>query len=152
MRFDYGRNMIMHIRMSSLYVVMILLGGTLAGAHDGAQKISKQKKLQKNPPKTSVVSYKKNVFPIIKMNCLPCHTEDQMNPSELYLDSYDNMLTGGKHGKPIIPGKADSSLIIRKIIPPPPFGDPMPMKRKTPIAADTINIIKKWIDQGAENN
>jgi hypothetical protein len=62
------------------------------------------------------------------------------------------MMHGGKHGTSVIPGKADSSLIIKKLIPPPPFGDPMPMKRKTAIAADTVNIIKKWIDQGAKNN
>ena len=101
--------------------------------------------------KTSV-SFKKNVFPIIKVNCLPCHTEDQMNPSELFMETYTDLMKGGKHGKPVVPGKPDSSLIIRKLIPPAPFGDPMPLKRKTSLSADTVEIFKKWILQGAKDN
>ena len=100
----------------------------------------------------STLSYKKDVFPIIKMNCLPCHTEDQMNQSELYMETYADLIHGGKHGPPIVTGKADSSLMIKKLVPPPPFGDPMPMRRKTPLSADTIDIIKNWINQGAKNN
>lgn len=142
----------MQRRMFFFHVIMLALGWTMASAGDETQKASQQKKIVKSSPKTTVVSFKKNVFPVIKMNCLPCHTEDQMNQSELYLDTYDNMMAGGKNGKPIVPGKADSSLMIKKLIPPPPFGDLMPMKRKTPIAADTINVIKKWINQGAKNN
>lgn len=99
-----------------------------------------------------LVSFKKDVYPIFKQNCLPCHTEDQMNPSELYLETYAEMMKGGKHGSPIIAGKADSSMLIRKMVPPPPFGDPMPMRRKTPLSADTIAVIKRWINQGAKDN
>ena len=100
----------------------------------------------------AAVSFKKDVFPIIKLNCLPCHTEDQMNPSELYLESYADVMKGGKHGSPIVAGKADSSLIIKKLTPPPPFGDPMPMRRKTPLSSDTIAVIKRWIKEGAKDN
>ena len=101
---------------------------------------------------STTVSFKKDIFPIIKKNCLPCHTEDQMNPSELYLETCADLMKGGKHGIPIIPGKADSSMLIKKLLPPPPFGDPMPLKRKTPLSADTVEVIKKWINQGAKDN
>ncbi len=106
----------------------------------------------KTKPAAAAISFKKDVFPIVKLNCLPCHTEDQMNPSELYMERYADIIKGGKHGPPIVAGKADSSLIIKKLIHPPPFGDPMPMRRKTPLSQDTVNIIKKWIDQGARDN
>lgn len=112
--------------------------------------VKQQKKSSKTKPPAKV-SFKKNVFPIIKQNCLPCHTEDEMNASELFMESYADMMKGGKHGSPVVPGKADSSLIIKKLTNP-PFGDPMPMKRKTPLSADTIEVIKKWINQGAKNN
>ena len=98
------------------------------------------------------VSYKRDILPIVTAYCLPCHTEDQMNPSLLYLDSYENMMAGGKHGKPVTPGKPDSSLIVQKISSTPPFGDPMPMKRKTPFPQDTLRMIRSWIEQGAKNN
>ncbi len=134
------------------FIIMILMCMLSVESQTTQQKNQPRKLQKKGNAKPSTVSFKKDIFPIIKMNCLPCHTEDQMNPSELYLESYDQLMNGGKHGKSVIPGKADSSLIIKKLILPPPFGDPMPIKRKTPFAADTINIIKKWIDQGAKDN
>ena len=102
--------------------------------------------------KAAQVSYKKDIIPMMKKYCLPCHTEDMMNPSELYLDSYDGIMSGGKHGKALIAGKPDSSNIIKKLNLKPPFGDPMPMKRKTAFPADTLKMLKTWIEQGAKNN
>lgn len=110
------------------------------------------KKHHKAADKTKTVSFKKDIVPIFKKYCLPCHTEDQMNPSELYFESYDQLMTGGKHGSPVIAGKPDSSLIIRKLNPKPPFGDPMPLKAKTPFPQDTLKILREWIAQGAKNN
>jgi|ERR1041384_3294152 hypothetical protein len=121
----------------------------LASAAGGQQK---PKKRAKDGKGSKTVSYKKDIVPILNTYCLPCHTEDQMNPSELYLDTYEDMMKGGKHGKPIEPGKADSSLMVMKLTPKPPFGDPMPLKRKTPVPEDTLNILKKWIGQGAKKN
>jgi hypothetical protein len=103
-------------------------------------------------PASKTVSYKTDVAPILKKYCLPCHTEDQMNPSELYLDSYENILGAGKHGKSVLPGNPDSSNLIRKISLTPPFGDPMPMKRKVPFPDDTLKTLVLWIQQGAKNN
>jgi len=135
-----------------LLVMITLFGYALPSAGHEIQKKGSQKKAAKARGRSSAVSFKKDIFPIIKMNCLPCHTEDEMNPSELYMETYDDIVKGGKHGPPIVAGKADSSLMIKKLIPPPPFGDPMPLKRKTLLSADTINVLKKWIDQGAKNN
>ena len=106
----------------------------------------------KPKPAVKIISFKKDVAPVMKSFCLPCHTEDQMNPSELYLDSYDNLMAGGKHGKPFLAGKPDSSLIVQKMSAKPPFGDPMPMKLKRPFPADTLKILADWILQGGKNN
>lgn len=131
-----------------LIVAVFAVGlAVLFGQEKGEKKSKHSKK-----PKAGVISYKKNVFPIIKKYCLPCHAEEEMNPSGLHLDSYEDMMEGGKHGPPIIGGNADSSLVINKISSAPPFGDPMPVRRKTPFPADTLKIIKKWIEQGAKDN
>ncbi len=129
--------------------VSLLLVATL-GISQTIHKKPVKKKVEKK--KVVAISYKNQVFPIIMANCLPCHTEDQMNPSMLYLDTYANMMAGGKHGKPIDPGKPDSSLLVEKLSNKPPFGDPMPLKRKTLFSQDTIQLISKWIEQGAKNN
>ena len=129
-----------------LLVLFFVCGSGALGQH----RSKKPKNAQKSP--ASAVSFKKNITPILKTYCLPCHTEDQMNPSELYLDSYESLMKGGKHGRPLVPGNPDSSLILLKLGPKPPFGDPMPLKRKSPISDDTLAIIRKWISQGAKNN
>ncbi len=143
--------------MNKQYVFIILslviAGVLMAFTFQKMQKHPVKKPGGKKPAVAAAqVSYKNDVKPILKKYCLPCHTEDEMNPSELYLDTYESMMTGGKHGKPIVPDQADSSLIVQKLGPKPPIGDPMPLKRKTPFPGDTLQVIKTWINQGAKNN
>ncbi len=129
-----------------LLLVLFLCGS-------GAPGQQRPKKPKKEVQRSGApVSFKKNIIPILKIYCLPCHTEDQMNPSELYLDTYENLVKGGKHGRPLVPGNPDSSLIVLKLGPKPPIGDPMPLKRKSPFPSDTLAVIRKWIGQGAKNN
>jgi hypothetical protein len=106
------------------------------------------------------VSFKKDVFPIIKKQCLPCHAEDNFNPSELSLDSYTLLMAGGKHGPPVEAGKSKESILIQKLSDKPPFGDPMPLDTKkkkgepskSRLSDEEIKRIAAWIDQGARNN
>jgi len=112
----------------------------------------------KEDEKASPVSFKNDVTPVLKKHCLPCHAEENYNPSELSLDSYSNLMTGGKHGVPVVPGKASESILIQKLGSNPPFGDKMPLIRKKNAANpdkltdDEINTFKNWIDQGAKDN
>jgi Planctomycete cytochrome C len=108
--------------------------------------------------KDSPVSFNKDVVPILKKHCLPCHAEENYNPSELSLDSYDNLMSGGKHGVPVVPGKAEESIIVEKVGQNPPFGDQMPLVKKknagTPnkLTPGEIDTLKMWINQGAKND
>jgi hypothetical protein len=106
------------------------------------------------------VSFKDNVVPIIKQHCLPCHAEDNFNPSELSLESYASLMQGGKHGSPVVPGKSSESILMQKLGPKAPFGDPMPLAKKKPdstvvqkrLSAKELAAIRAWIDQGAKDN
>ncbi len=106
------------------------------------------------------VSFKQDVAPIIQKNCIPCHAEDNFNPSELSLDSYSSLMQGGKHGSPVVPGKASESLIMKKLEGDPPFGDPMPLAKKRPdgtkqqrkLTPEELTTIRAWIDPGAKDN
>ena len=106
---------------------------------------------------TKSISYSRDIMPIIEDKCLRCHMEEKSNPSELYLDSYSSLMEGGKHGKTILPGKGDESVLVQKLGPSVPFGDRMPLKRKSAPAGnyltdEQVKIISDWIDQGAKNN
>lgn len=114
----------------------------------------------KDDKKNDVVSFKTDVFPIIDAKCLPCHAEDNFNPSELSMDSYALIAKGGKNGVPFKPGKAKESLLVQKLEENPPFGDRMPLNSKKKIREGKavwltpaeIKTIATWIDQGAKNN
>jgi hypothetical protein len=68
------------------------------------------------------------------------------------------MMKGGKHGKVIIPGKSADSLLFKVLKEPVTIDGEeihaMPKARPnqdfTPIADEEIELIGKWIDQGAK--
>ena len=61
------------------------------------------------------------------------------------------LLQGGVDGPAVISGKADASVIIKKLSANPPFGDRMP--QGGPYLPDsTMQVIKDWINQGAKDN
>jgi hypothetical protein len=113
-----------------------------------------------SPPVKIEVSFKSQILPIFKRQCLPCHAEDNFNPSNLSLDSHELLLSGGKHGATVVPGKASESILFQKIGSKPPFGDRMPLdpkkRRGEPsmksLSQDEITLIGEWIDQGAKGN
>jgi hypothetical protein len=105
-------------------------------------------------------TFRKDVFPIIQKNCLPCHAADNFNPSELSMDDYESMSAGGKNGAIWVPGKPEESNLVLKLKDDPPFGDRMPWNSKKKVTEgkakwlteDEIKIITTWIDQGAKDN
>jgi hypothetical protein len=104
------------------------------------------------------ITFKEDVMPILKKECLPCHAEDNFNPSELSLDSRELLMAGGKHGRVVVPGNAEKSVLFQKLSANPPFGDRMPLDPKKKrgmqstksMSEEEIRIIRAWIEQGAK--
>ena len=104
------------------------------------------------PKDKSGVSYTKDVAPVLEKFCAGCHNADEEHPSQLYLESYESLMKGGKHGAPIKPWSADSSLLMQKMSKEPPFGKVMPPPKKKTPTPEQVELIKAWIDQGAKKN
>jgi len=96
----------------------------------------------------SMVTYEKDVKPIVKKYCLPCHLADSENPSGLALDSYESLRLGGENGDPVVQGSPEESILYLKLQDPPPFGRQMPRNRKK-VEDKDIETIKRWIEKGA---
>jgi len=94
------------------------------------------------------VSFAKDVIPIfIRYGCYGCHG----GTNGLVVGTVADLLKGGIHGPAIVPGNADSSLIMKKTSPTPPFGDRMPLGG--PYCPDSVRaVIAAWINQGAKDN
>ncbi|MBI3579582.1 MAG: hypothetical protein HY276_02345 [Ignavibacteriales bacterium] len=102
--------------------------------------------------KGKTISFSKDVKPLINKYCVGCHTAEIDHPSELFADSYEDLMKGGRHGAPILPGKAEESILYQKLKSPTPFGRVMPPSKKIKLTEEQIKIFRDWINQGAKNN
>ncbi len=93
-------------------------------------------------------TFTKDVAPIIKKYCLPCHLAENDNPSKLSMDSYDVLMLGGEHGDIVVPGKPEKSNLYIKLLPDPPFGKQMARNRKR-LTPEELKVIYDWIKHGA---
>ena len=88
--------------------------------------------------------YEDKVRPLLASRCLACHAEGKAGG--LRLDNRPAMLSGGKSGPAIAPGKPDDSLLIQAV-------EYVHPKLKMPpagkLASSEIAVIREWIQQGA---
>lgn len=102
------------------------------------------------------ISFQKDVFPIIKAKCLECHVVPDgkgYKQSGLALSTYQDLMKGTKNGPVIVPKQSLNSSFNR-LIEGRPGVDPsiqMPHGGVKLPDADLLTI-RKWVDQGAENN
>ncbi|MEX2115727.1 MAG: c-type cytochrome domain-containing protein [Bacteroidota bacterium] len=97
------------------------------------------------------LTFIKDVGPVIKKYCLPCHLEENENPSGLAMDNYELLMKGGNHGNTVIPGKPKTSNLYLKLLPDPPFGKQMARNRRK-LLDEEVRIIYEWIEQGAKKD
>lgn len=100
----------------------------------------------------TLVSYSRDVFPIIQNVCLRCHggtdeeTGEVVMESGLDMTTYEKMMIGSEFGTVVEPGDLEGSLLVEMIT----TGD-MP-DEGDPLTPEQIDVITRWIAQGAENN
>lgn len=92
------------------------------------------------------VSYEKEIEPIFAKRCFVCHS-GSVKKSRFDISSYEGLIKGGRRGSPIMPGKGDSSPLIKYLARTvKPF---MPPRGEEPCTPEEIALIRLWIDQGA---
>jgi DNA-binding beta-propeller fold protein YncE len=93
------------------------------------------------------VSFKKDIAPVLLNNCLACHGPKKAEGA-YRIDSYERAIAPGESAtKAFVPKMLEGSEAFRRIISTdvkermPLDGDPLP--------AETIALIKKWVEEGA---
>jgi len=100
------------------------------------------------------ISFSRNVRPILDQYCMDCHRaggEGEL-ASEFNMETYAGVMKGTRFGSMIIAGDAQSSNMVVLME---GRADPsinMPHGTEKPIPDRDIQIIRSWINQGAENN
>src|SRR5512141_3462889 len=103
---------------------------------------------QKAPPKKAkaeAVNYYRDIEPILNSSCVGCH-QAAMAAGGLRVDAPENLLQGGASGKAVIPGKAERSLLYKRLT-------VTTDKRMPPVGALTeeqLALIRAWINLGAK--
>ncbi len=93
------------------------------------------------------VQFRRDVQPVLLGECSQCHG----NSGGLSVFSYDLLMQGtSDNGPVIIAGDPESSTLLHKIRRQPPFGDPMPPEYELP--SEQVDVLKKWIEEGARDN
>ena len=96
------------------------------------------------------VSFYRDVFPILQTHCLGCHQPAKAS-GEYVMTSFAKLLAGGESGSAaVVPGDPDSSYLIELITP--TDGQAEMPSGKPPLDTTSIDLIRRWIQQGAEDD
>jgi hypothetical protein len=108
---------------------------------------------------TREVSFKADIVPIFQERCMVCHAEGAPGclVSGFSLATYESLMRGTKFGPMVVAGQSTSSnlLVLVKHQADPSIAMPRsqtPGKPSEWLLPGQINLIEKWIDQGAKNN
>lgn len=94
------------------------------------------------------VDFVREVQPILRENCFECHSGDT-NEGGLNLSLHSAAMQGGDGGPVLVAGDSEASVLLQLV-----SGSDkdrmMPPEGNEPLSAKQIDILRAWIDQGAE--
>lgn len=148
---------VLHMMAGMLLILVTLTGhygGTLTHGADYLSAGFDEAKESKTaiPPVVSVqdaLAYAHMIQPLLKNRCYSCHGADKQK-GKLRLDTREFMLKGGEDGKAVVPGSAEESELIKRLLLSSSDEDHMPPKEKPQLTAEEIELLSWWIRQGAD--
>ena len=94
------------------------------------------------------VRFREQVAPILVQRCLACHGPKRAS-AHFRVDTFARLMADSDAGKTIEPGKPDESLFLDLIVLTEPTGR-MP-KNADPLPKAEIDLLRRWIEQGAKS-
>jgi Planctomycete cytochrome C/Leucine Rich repeat len=94
------------------------------------------------------VDFAKDVKPILESTCIRCHGPEKVK-GKLRLDTREGFVKGSENGPIFVAGKADESKMYKLVNQPKSSEDRMPNEGE-PLTKAQIEIIQKWINEGAK--
>jgi hypothetical protein len=94
----------------------------------------------------SKADFARDVQPILHARCAACHGGERPQAG-LSVLTLAGLLRGGQSGAAIVQGSSEQSLLIRRVA---GLKSPVMPLNGAPLTAAEIEVLKAWIDQGAE--
>ena len=104
--------------------------------------------------RTPVVSYQKDVVPILDQHCKACHLPGQPGyvASGFEVGSYESLMKGTKFGPVVLPGDPLTSVLVMLVEGRVDPSLKMPHGNATTPTPEQIKTLRLWVEQGAKNN
>ncbi|HUG66476.1 MAG TPA: DUF1553 domain-containing protein [Pirellulaceae bacterium] len=119
------------MRLSQVWFAVVLLASPVVGNLDVLAQL---------------VRFDRDIRPILSDKCFHCHGPDEEHrEADLRLD-----LEGSAKESAIVPGKADESELVRRILSQDADELMPPPDAKKPLKIEEIDLLKSWVEQGAE--
>jgi hypothetical protein len=94
-------------------------------------------------------SYAKQIQPFFTRYCVECHNV-QESSGGLVLESFKALVEGGAHGAVVVPGKPETSRLVRMIEG--QLKPAMPPKKAKQPPKDQVALVRSWVLAGAHND
>ena len=135
--------------LSVLRCVLLACVCLLSGGPNAAAATPAEKPLDGKPRDSKPVDFTRDIRPLLSNSCFACHGPDETNQeSDLRLDLRENAVD---ETEAIVPGDADASELFARITSSDPDERMPPSGSSRPaLSAEQIDLIRRWIDQGAE--
>lgn len=99
----------------------------------------------------TAIEFNRDVLPLLSDNCFQCHGPDESkNKAGLRLDLRENALRDNEGVAAVIPGNSAKSELIRRITTGNTEDVMPPVDSKNKLNAAQIEILRRWIDDGAK--
>jgi hypothetical protein len=93
------------------------------------------------------IDFAKDILPLLQRSCIECHGPEK-HEGNLRLDSRSAALKGGDSGAALVPGKPNSSELLRRVVLSRDHAEVMPA-RGEPLSATHVKLLRDWIAEGA---
>jgi WD40 repeat protein len=104
------------------------------------------------PLSAATVDYEKQLFPLLKDNCLPCHNKTTTKGG-LNMETVELMFKGGDTGPSIVSGDGAKSILHQAAAG--EWDSEMPPKNNkvsaVTLTSSQLALLKQWIDEGAHH-
>jgi hypothetical protein len=104
------------------------------------------------PPDATQLTFKLDIEPVLRKSCVKCHSGPKAS-GRYRLNSRKSAIRGGVSGTAVVPGRSEESLLVQ-VVADAVAGSEMPpprqRKRYPKLTPEQIELLRRWIDQGAQ--
>src|SRR5262245_41140625 len=132
------RSMPTLVRLTALILLAVSSIGAALAASSKKQSV------------TESVDFSSQIRPLISSKCFSCHGPDESSrKAKLRLDLREEAIKDHKGTRAIVPGDVANSELVRRITATDPDDVMPPPKTGRKLSAVEIDLLKRWIQQGA---